>query len=163
MTTQDISLDYVNNLVFELEKAFWDERGKGARFRVTTVGRQYFRDKVLPVLHTGDVDHVVKTVQYALQCDGLLTQIDCVEDGRLLRIKVLGCAHRPVEERMVASGVPPFTCLPANLIALALEEKLDRPVELAEIKLEPTDGGETGCGMLLVRFDKRPELVPTKA
>ena len=45
MTRQLIPLDYANSLIYELEKAFWDERGKGARFRVTKVGRQYFEDK----------------------------------------------------------------------------------------------------------------------
>jgi hypothetical protein len=48
MSKQMIPLDYVNNLMYELEKAFWDERGKGARFRTTTIGKQYYTDKVLP-------------------------------------------------------------------------------------------------------------------
>ncbi len=50
-------------------------------------------------------------------------------------------------------GIEPFTCVPANLIVLAIEEKLDSPVEMAEIKLE--DGA---CQLLLVLFDKRPTL-----
>jgi hypothetical protein len=37
---------------------------------------------------------------------------------------------------------------------LAIEEKLDRPAELAEIKLE--DGA---CHVLIVLFDQRPVLV----
>jgi len=36
---------------------------------------------------------------------------------------------------------------------LAIEEKLDRPAELAEIKLE-----EGVCQVLIVLFDKRPVL-----
>jgi hypothetical protein len=55
-----------------------------------------------------------------------------------------------VEERMLEKGVEPFTCVPANLIALAIEEKLDVPVELAEIKLS-----EGGCELLLVLFEKQ--------
>jgi hypothetical protein len=58
-----------------------------------------------------------------------------------------------VEDRMIAHGIEPFTCLPANLIVLAIEEKLDRPVELAEIKLV-----EGACQLLLVIFEKRPSL-----
>jgi hypothetical protein len=54
---------------------------------------------------------------------------------------------------MVAHGIEPFTCVPANLIVLAVEDKLDRPVELAEIKLE-----EGACQLLLVVFDQRPTL-----
>ena len=42
MSQQTIPLDYANSLMYELEKAFWDERGKGARFRMTKVGNQYF-------------------------------------------------------------------------------------------------------------------------
>jgi hypothetical protein len=54
---------------------------------------------------------------------------------------------------LVAQETKPFTCVPANLIVLAIEEKLDRPAELAEIKLE--DGA---CQLLLVLFDQRPTL-----
>ena len=54
---------------------------------------------------------------------------------------------------MLAKGVEPFTCIPANLIVLAIEEKLDRPVELAEIKVE-----EGACQLLLVVFEERPTL-----
>jgi hypothetical protein len=41
--------------------------------------------------------------------------------------------------------------VPANLIVLSIEEKLDLPAELADIKLE-----EEACHILLVLFDKRP-------
>jgi hypothetical protein len=72
-------------------------------------------------------------------------------DGKLLRVRIEGCAHRPVEDRMVAHETKPFTCVPANLIVLAMDEKLNRPAELAEIKLE-----EGACQVLIVLFDKRP-------
>jgi hypothetical protein len=75
-------------------------------------------------------------------------------DGRLLRVRIEGCAHRAVEDRLAAQETKPFTCVPANLIVLAVEEKLDRPAELAEIKLE--DGA---CHVLIVLFDQRPVLV----
>jgi hypothetical protein len=42
MSSHSVPLDYVNSIVYDLQKAFWDERGRGARFRVTTVGREYF-------------------------------------------------------------------------------------------------------------------------
>jgi hypothetical protein len=54
---------------------------------------------------------------------------------------------------MAAHVIDPFTCVPANLIVLAIEEKLDQPVELAEIKRD-----DNGCHLLLVLFDKRPSL-----
>ena len=48
MNKETISKDYANDMIFELEKAFWDERGKGARFRLTTLGRDFFKTKCLP-------------------------------------------------------------------------------------------------------------------
>ena len=54
---------------------------------------------------------------------------------------------------MISYGIEPFTCVPANLIALAIEEKLDLPVELAEIKV--VDGA---CELLMVVFEQRPTL-----
>jgi hypothetical protein len=43
--------------------------------------------------------------------------------------------------------------LPINLVVLAIEEIWDRPVELAEVKIE-----EGYCQLLVVLFDKRPSL-----
>jgi len=135
MSDKAISQDYANDVIFELEKAFWDERGKGARFRVTTVGRSFFQAECLPRLQSTEIFDMIAAVE------------------GVLRIRIAGCAHRAVEDRLVAQGSMPFTCVPANLIVLAIEEKLDRPAELAEIKLE--DGA---CQLLIVLFDKRPVL-----
>jgi len=153
MNNNNVPLSYVNSLMYELEKAFWDERGKGARFRMTKVGDQYFNDKIKPLLDTAEVDEILKQIQGVLQSEGIVTDISYDREERLLKVSVKGCIHRPVEERMLAKGIEPFTCIPANLIVLAIEEKLDIPVELAEIKME-----EGVCKLLLVLFEKRPVL-----
>ena len=151
MSGPGVSLDYVNSIVYDLEKAFWDERGKGARFRVTTVGRDYFLDKCLPRLTTREVESIVQVIEQVLRKEGIVTGISHEVDGRLLRLKVQGCLHKEVEQRLVARGVEPFTCIPANLVVLAIEQTLDRPVELAEIKVE-----SGVCHLLLVLFESRP-------
>ncbi len=151
MNNKTIPLDYANDLMYELEKAFWDERGRGARFRVTTVGRDYFMDKCLPRIKASDVETIIGTIEQILEEEGIVASISHEVDGRLLRLKVQGCLHESVEQRLVAKGVEPFTCIPANLVVLAIEETLDRPVELAEIKVE--DGV---CHLLLVLFESRP-------
>jgi hypothetical protein len=148
-----IPLDYVNGLMYELEKAFWDERGRGARFRMTTVGQAYYQDRVRPLLQSPELEHILKTVQDVLLKEGITSNVSYDQDGRLLRVSVDRCIHLQVEERMTARGIEPFTCVPANLIVLAIEEKLDRPVELAEIKTE-----KNICHLLLVLFDQRPTL-----
>jgi hypothetical protein len=151
MSSHKVSLDYVNSLVYDLQKAFWDERGKGARFRVTTVGRDYFVDKCLPRIKTQEVESIVQVNEEIIQEEGIVTGVSHEVDGRLLRLRVEGCLHEAVEHRLVAKGVEPFTCIPANLVVLAIEAVLDRPVELAEITIE-----EGVCHILLVLFESRP-------
>ena len=153
MSKQTIPLDYANNLMYELEKAFWDERGKGARFRVTKVGQQYFEEKVKPLLTSAEVTDILEKIQGVLKSEGIVADVSYSQEERLLKVGIQGCIHRPVEERMLAKEVEPFTCVPANLIVLAIEDKLDIPVELAEIKV--VDGS---CQLLLVMFEKRPTL-----
>lgn len=151
MSGPGVSLDYVNGIVYDLEKAFWDERGKGARFRVTTVGRDYFLEKCLPRIESREVEPIIEAIGQVLKEEGIVTAVSYEVDGRLLRLTVQGCLHRAVEQRFLARGIEPFTCIPANLVVLAIEGTLDRPVELAEIKVE----GES-CHLLLVLFDSRP-------
>lgn len=153
MSEKNISLDYANSVVYELEKAFYDERGKGARFRTTTIGRKYFKDKFLPLIESTNIDEIVETIQDTLKQEGIVNTMSSDREDRLLRVSVEGCVHREVEEALVEHEVEPFTCIPANLIVLAIEEKLDLPVELAEIKLE--DGV---CKLMLVVFEKRHTL-----
>jgi hypothetical protein len=151
MSSQGVSLDYVNSIVYDLQKAFWDERGKGARFRVTTVGRDYFLERCLPRITSREVEPIIETVEQVMREEGIVADISHEIDGQLLRLKVQGCLHEKVEQSLIAKGVEPFTCIPANLVVLAIEETLDRPVELAEIKIE--DGT---CHMLLALFESRP-------
>ena len=153
MSAKLIPLEYVNNLIYEMEKAFWDERGKGARFRMTTVGREYYQSRCRPLIASAEIDAILQTVEKVLTEDGIVGKVSYDRDDRLLRVRIEGCVHRQVEDRMVALEIEPFTCMPANLIVLGIEEKLDRPVELAEIKLE-----EGACQLVLVLFDQRPSL-----
>lgn len=153
MSNNTVTIDYANSLIYELEKAFWDERGKGARFRVTKVGYQYYEEQIRPLLTSTEVEDILKKITDVLQSKGITASVSYSVEERLLKVSVKGCIHRPVEERMLAKGVEPFTCIPANLIVLAIEEKLDVPVELAEIKVE-----EGACQLLLVMFEKRPVL-----
>lgn len=148
-----ILLDYANSLIYDLEKAFWDERGKGARFRTTNIGQDFFKHKLLPQIQSPELEHILKIVGDVLKSEGIAGNLSYDREDRLLRVSVEGCLHRQVEEKMVALDIEPFTCIPANLIVLAIEEALDKPVELAEIEL-----AEGACQLLLVIFDQRPTL-----
>lgn len=151
MNREMISKDYANDMIFELEKAFWDERGLGARFRLTTLGRDFFRTKCLPKLQSAEIEDMVRTIEGVLQENGIVGKMSVEVDGRLLRLRIQGCMHRSVEDRLVAKDIKPFACMPANMITLAIDSKLNRPSELAEIQL--VDGT---CQILIVMFEKKP-------
>jgi hypothetical protein len=144
-------LDYNNSLIYELEKAFFDERGKGARFRVTKVGSKFYQENVQQKIKTQNIDEMIKVIEGALKDAGIISKIEPVIEERMLRVAIHGCLHRPVEEEMISHGIEPFTCIPANLVVRAIEDTLERPVEIAEIKVK-----EGICHLLLVLFDPRP-------
>jgi hypothetical protein len=150
MSGRQISHEYANSIMYDLQKAFWDERGKGARFRMTTVGREYFKDKGLSQVKASSVTEIANAIGKILKDEGIVASLTLEQDDRLLRIHVEGCLHHDIEQRLVAKGVEPFTCVPANLVVMAIEEAMDRPVELAEIKV-----GDGSCELLLVLFDRR--------
>jgi hypothetical protein len=153
MNDKKIPLEYANAIIYDLEKAFWDERGKGARFRTTKVGHAFFTNKILPLIESTDLEEILRVIENVLQDEGIASSVTHEFEGRLLRVRVDGYVHHTVGEMMLAHDIEPVTCVPANLIVLAIEEKLDRPVELAEIKVE--DGV---WNLLLVLFENRPTL-----
>ena len=105
------------------------------------------------MIETPELEHILQVIEEVLQEEGIAASVSHGKEDQLLRIRVEGCVHRQVEEQLRSKDIEPFTCVPANLIVMAIEEKLDRPVELAEVKLE--DGA---CQILLVLFDQRPTL-----
>jgi hypothetical protein len=153
MSEKSVSHEYANSIIFDLEKAFWDERGKGARFRVTTIGREYLRDKCLKQVKGKSLEDIISTIGQILQEEGIAENVTYEQDEHLLHVQVKGCLHQPVEKKMLEHGVEPFTCIPANILALAIDEILGRPVELSEVRIE---GGT--CQILLVLFEKRPSI-----
>lgn len=153
MSTELIPLEYANNLIYELEKAFWDERGKGAKFRLTKVGEEFFTTNCLPKIKSDEIEQIIQTIEQVLVEKKIVGKISFSREERLFRISIAKCIHQKVEGQLLAKGVEPLVCFPANMIALAIEKKLNKPVELAEVKL--VDGT---CQLLLVLFDKRPDL-----
>jgi hypothetical protein len=149
MNNKKISLDYANNLIFDLEKAFWDERGRGARFRMSLVGRDLYESQCKSRIIEKELEHILQTVQEVLTEHGIVAEVEYHKEDQTLRIILQSCLHLPVEEKMATFGIEPFTCIPANLFAMAIEDQLDQQVEIAEIKSE---NGQ--CQLLLVIFNR---------
>jgi hypothetical protein len=151
MDTKILPLEYANNFIYEMAKAFWDERGAGARYRTAKVGEEFYKKYCQKQIKAKDPDGIVQTIGNILKDQGILSDVSLEQEDRLLRIKIDGCLHRAVEDKIKALGSEPFTCLPANLIMMAVDNTLNRPTEIAEIKCD----GEV-CQLLIIIFDERP-------
>jgi len=149
MSRSTISSEYMNMLLYENQKAFWDERGKGALFRLTTVGRELFNEKILPKLDGSTLESVIGTVASILKEEGVIEDGDIQLDGKLLKIKIKSCIHRDVAERFAKLEMPPCYCLPANICVLAIDKKLELDAEIADIKVN-----EDHCEALIVIFER---------
>ena len=153
MSEKTISHAYFNDLVFDLEKAFWDERGRGCRFRMMEVGREIYESDCKARIQSAEIPAIVNAVQEVLIEKGIVGSVSCSQEDLTLRVSVQGCLHLSVEEHMLEKGIEPFTCVPTNLIIMGIEDKLNRQVELAEIKCK-----NGICQLLLVVFN-RPTVV----
>jgi hypothetical protein len=151
MDTKNLPLEYANNFIFDLAKAFWDERGAGARYRTAKVGEEFYKQYCRKEIRAKDPASIVQAISNVLKTQGILSEVSLEQDERLLRIRIEGCLHRPIEDKVRELGTEPFTCLPSNLIMMAIDEILNRPTEIAEIKC---DGNV--CQLLIILFDERP-------
>jgi hypothetical protein len=148
MNNRLISLDYANDVFYEFQKAFWDERGKGARFRLTSVGREFYKNNVSAQIQSENLDGIVDEVSKILKQHGILESGAVEIEDQLIRIRMKSCIHRPVEDKFAAIAIEPCSCMPANICAFAITDKLKLPVELAELKLE-----NGYCQALLIVFE----------
>lgn len=145
--------EYANQVVFDVVKAFWDERGLGARFRLYNVGKDYLLGKLgLREEDRRDFETVVAELSRGLNSEGIAERLS-IERGEenVLTVKVTGCIHRPVEEKLAAAGVAPFFCPCTNLVMALAQQALGMATEQACIEVR---GDE--CIATVVLF-KRPE------
>ncbi|MGE5572297.1 MAG: hypothetical protein ACM3ZU_04640 [Bacteroidota bacterium] len=142
--------EYANEIIFGVIKAFWDERGLGARFRLYCVGKGYFLDKLeLRGETSGRLETLVPEISRGLKSGGMAEELSVKrEENNVLSVKVRGCIHRPVEEKLLASGIAPFFCPCTNLVMALAEETLGMAAEQACIEVR---GDECTAKVVLFR------------
>jgi hypothetical protein len=119
-----------SELLFEIQKAFYDERGKGARYRLTTIGVPYMKSKY------PDCFSSVDNVRKALQQAEMVEDITFKDEDVSITAEVTGCYFQKVRDRFIAARMQPLSCPVANLIMEAMERKSGLSPELLPIKAE---------------------------
>ncbi|MCL1848542.1 MAG: hypothetical protein FWF83_02565 [Clostridiales bacterium] len=138
--------DFKDSLLFEIQKEFWNERGKGARYRLTLVGTDFISKMVK------DPSDKQEIVDF-LKKEGFCSDIEISEDEFTINLKVKDCAFIQVRDKFmdkqatfvnVVIDQQPLSCPIANVIMRAEEIVSGLGPELLPIE---RNGNECIVGM----------------
>lgn len=120
---------FKDTVIFEAQKEFYDERGRGARYRMTTVGVSFFKKAIEDLK---DLNSVVSW----LKDNGFAENIEMTEDNVSVTLRVKGCCLMNVREEFRNKGIEPLSCPIANVIMHSMELNGSMPPEILPIEFE---------------------------
>jgi len=143
-----IDRTYFQDTFAALVKSLYYERGRGAYFRATMVGRDYIDRREIK----GDTSEEVIE-----NCIDVLVENDIIEkaayrkdeSNSFFTFEIKGCAHLPVEAWLEDEGVPAFVCPPINMILYKIRQLIGLAVEIADITVHQEKGK---CSVRVVIF-----------
>ena len=134
-----IDRTYFQDTFSALAKSLYYERGRGAYFRATMVGRDYIDRREIK----GDTsDEVIENCIDVLVENNIIVKATYQKDksDTFFTFEVNGCAHLPVEAWLQEEGVPAFVCPPINMILYKIRQLIGLAVEIADIAVHQEDG-----------------------
>jgi hypothetical protein len=120
---------FKNTLIYESQKEFYDERGRGARYRMTTVGVSFFKEAV------GDMKDTQGLVKW-MKDNGFVEEAEMEEDKVSVTLKVKGCCLKSITEGFTSRGKQPLSCPIANAVMYSMEQNGSMPPEITPIEFE---------------------------
>ena len=134
-----IDQTYFQDTFSALAKSLYYERGGGAYFRATMVGRDFIDRHEI----TGGTPEAVIE-----KCIDVLIKNNVIEKSTYKKddsdtfftFEMQGCAHLPVEAWLKKEGVPAFVCPPINMILYKIRQLVELAVEIADIKVHQEEG-----------------------
>jgi hypothetical protein len=129
-----IDRTYFEDNFSALAKSLYYERGRGAYFRATMVGRDYIdRHEIQGNTSEAVIENCIDVLVENNIIEKATYQKD--ESDTFFTFEVKGCAHLPVEARLKEDGVPAFVCPPINMILYKIRQLIDLAVEIADISV----------------------------
>jgi len=134
-----IDRTYFQDTFAALVKSLYYERGRGAYFRATMVGRDYIDRSEIK----GDTSE--KVIE---NCIDVLVENNIIEKAAYKKdesdtfftFEVKGCGHLPAEAWLEDEGVPAFVCPPINMILYKIRQLIGLAVEIADITVHQEEG-----------------------
>jgi hypothetical protein len=130
---------YFQDTFAALAKSLFYERGRGACFRATMVGRDFIdRHEILGGTSEAVIESCIDVMVENNIIEKAAYQKD--ESESFFTFELNGCAHLPVEAYLKEEGIPAFVCPPINMILCKIRERIDLAVEIADISVDHKDG-----------------------
>lgn len=123
---------YFRDIVSALEKALYYERGRGAYFRATMIGKDFINRKSI---EGNTAEEVIESCVKVMREDNMMKNASYKKDenSTLFTFEIEDCIHLPVEAILKEEGVPTYICPPINMILYKIREIMDLAVEIADI------------------------------
>ena len=130
---------YFRDIVSALEKALYYERGRGAYFRATMIGKDFINRKSI---EGNTAEEVIESCVKVLREDKVMKNANYKknENGTLFTFEMADCLHLPIEAILKEEGVPAYVCPPINMILYKIREIMDLAVEIADITVNQDIG-----------------------
>lgn len=147
-----IDSTYFEDTFSALVKSLYYERGRGAYFRATMVGRDYIDRREIRGDTSGEV---IENCAKFLMEKGIIQKAAYQKDesDTFFTFEIKGCVHLPVEARLKEQGVPAFVCPPINIILHKIRQLMGLAVEIADITVNQEEGA---CIVRVVIFKQGP-------
>jgi hypothetical protein len=138
--------DFKDSLIFEIQKEFWNERGKGARYRLTLIGTEFLAKRLKDPADMNEITAFFKK-------EGFCSDVEVSEDEFQVNLKVKDCEFIQVRDAFmdkqatfvnVMIDQQPLSCPIANAYMRAIEIKTGLGPELLPIE---RNGKECIIGM----------------
>jgi hypothetical protein len=130
---------YFQDTFAALAKSLFYERGRGACFRATLVGRDYIdRHQIQGDTSEAVIENCIEVLVEKNLIEKASYQKD--ESDSFFTFEVKGCAHLSVEAWLKEEGVPAFVCPPINMILYKIRQLIGLAVEIADITVRHREG-----------------------
>ncbi|MCR3954843.1 MAG: hypothetical protein NUK57_01015 [Gudongella sp.] len=130
-----------DKLLFETQKAFYDERGKGARYRMTLVGVEYIENEL------GEKAHDIEALAEWMKEKGFIEDIEITQDEFTFKASIRNCCLKGIRDSFDEKEMQPLSCPIGNMFMNAIEGENGLSPELMPIDID----GEY-CGLNMAKF-----------
>ncbi len=124
---------FKDTLFFESVKEFWNERGRGARYRLTTVGTSFFKERVN--LNKSPMENIDEFKRYLIE-NHYCKSINYSEDDFSVTVEVQDCCLQNIRKEYENNGIEILCCPIANMFMYLMELETNMSPELIPINVK---------------------------